>query len=209
MIVKKTITFLAACAFVIAVMSGCNTVVRTEVNPPVSQAESSLPEYTGVSPGASDTADIPTTAASPAESSLPEYTSASPSASDTADMPITTATLAEDGVYTSKDDVALYIHLYSRLPGNFISKKQANQLGWIGGSLEQYAPGKCIGGDKFGNYEGLLPSKNGRVYTECDIDTLDATSRGAKRIVFSNDGLVYYTDDHYESFTLLYGDDST
>ena len=119
------------------------------------------------------------------------------------------ATLPEDGAYTTKEDVALYIHTYGRLPDNFITKKQAQNLGWSGGSLEPYAPGQClcIGGSRFGNYEGLLPEAEGRIYTECDIDTLGAKSRGAKRIVFSNDGLVYYTEDHYESFELLYGDE--
>lgn len=116
-------------------------------------------------------------------------------------------TLLEDGTYTSKDDVALYLHLYGHLPPNFITKKEAEALGWHGGSLEPYAPGKCIGGSYFGNYEGLLPQQEGRSYTECDIDTLGADSRGAKRIVFSNDGLIYYTEDHYKSFELLYGED--
>lgn len=114
---------------------------------------------------------------------------------------------AEDGSYSSRDDVALYIHTYGKLPDNFITKSEARELGWSGGSVEQYAPGKCIGGDRFGNYEGLLPEKKGRTYTECDIDTLGKTSRGAKRIIFSNDGLIYYTDDHYASFTLLYGEE--
>ena len=114
---------------------------------------------------------------------------------------------AEDGVYSSKDDVAQYIHIYGHLPSNFITKKDAEKLGWQGGSLEPYAPGKCIGGSHFGNYEGILPEKEGRTYTECDIDTLGADKRGAKRIVFSNDGLIYYTEDHYESFELLYGED--
>ena len=113
----------------------------------------------------------------------------------------------EDGSFTSKEEVALYIHTYGRLPDNFITKKEAQALGWPGGSLEPYAPGKCIGGSRFGNYEGLLPEKDGRTYTECDIDTLGAESRGAKRIVFSNDGLIYYTGDHYESFELLYGEE--
>ena len=103
--------------------------------------------------------------------------------------------------------MALYIHLYGHLPDNFITKKEAEKLGWPGGSLEPYAPGMCIGGSRFGNYEGLLPEAEGRSYTECDIDTLGAKSRGAKRIVFSNDGLIYYTEDHYESFELLYGED--
>ena len=113
----------------------------------------------------------------------------------------------EDGEYTSKEDVALYIHTYGKLPQNFIKKSEAEKLGWEGGSLEPYAPGRSIGGDRFGNYEGLLPEAEGRRYTECDIDTMGRSSRGAKRIVFSNDGLIYYTGDHYKSFELLYGEE--
>lgn len=127
--------------------------------------------------------------------------------SEDADMPDETAQIDEDGSYTTKDDVALYIHTYGHLPDNFITKKDAQALGWPGGSLEPYAPGKCIGGSRFGNYEGLLPEADGRTYTECDIDTLGADSRGAKRIVFSNNGLIYYTEDHYKSFELLYGEE--
>jgi len=127
--------------------------------------------------------------------------------SEDADMPDETAQIDEDGAYTTKDDVALYIHTYGHLPDNFITKKDAQALGWPGGSLEPYAPGKCIGGSRFGNYEGLLSEADGRTYTECDIDTLGADSRGAKRIVFSNDGLIYYTEDHYKSFELLYGEE--
>jgi len=114
--------------------------------------------------------------------------------------------LDENGTYTSKEDVALYIYQYGYLPSNFITKDEARELGWEGGSLEPYAPGKCIGGDYFGNYEGLLPDEDGREYTECDINTL-GKKRGAERIVFSNDGLIYYTPDHYESFELLYGEE--
>ena len=112
--------------------------------------------------------------------------------------------LPEGGSYTTAEDVALYLRLYGRLPGNFITKAEARKLGWNGGSLEPYAPGKCIGGDRFGNYEGLLPAD--RSYKECDIDTLGANSRGAKRLVFSDDGLIYYTADHYNTFELLYGE---
>lgn len=107
--------------------------------------------------------------------------------------------------HTTKEDVARYIHLYGHLPDNFITKKEAQQLGWTGGSLEPYAPGCCIGGSRFGNYEGLLPEADGRTWTECDINTLGAKSRGPERIVFSNDGLIYYTGDHYQTFELLYG----
>lgn len=113
---------------------------------------------------------------------------------------------APDGTFSTKEDVALYIHTYGCLPPNYITKSQARDLGWDGGGLEDIAPGKCIGGDRFGNYEGLLPDAPGRTWTECDIGTLGRESRGAKRIVFSNDGLIYYTDNHYESFELLYGE---
>ena len=143
------------------------------------------------------------------DSSLPqqEQQDAQNAPSEDAGMPDETAQIDEDGSYTTKDDVALYIHTYEHLPDNFITKKDAQALGWPGGSLEPYAPGKCIGGSRFGNYEGLLPEADGRTYTECGIDTLGADSRGAKRIVFSNDGLIYYTEDHYKSFELLYGEE--
>ena len=126
----------------------------------------------------------------------------------------------EDGVYTSKDDVALYIHTYNKLPDNYITKKEAKALGWTGGGLDDYAYGCCLGGDKFGNKEKLLPVKEGRIYYECDIDTLEGSGgRGAKRIVFTSGGNsygenadgddwnIYYTEDHYKTFEHLYGED--
>lgn len=141
---------------------------------------------------------VSTTAPAAVQTTVPE---------ETTQPQQTKPVLDKNGTYTSKEDVALYIYTYGELPKNFITKNEARDLGWSGGSLEKYAPGMCIGGDRFGNYEGLLPKKSGRKYYECDIDTLGANSRGAKRIVFSNDGLIYYTDDHYETFTLLYGED--
>ncbi len=136
-----------------------------------------------------------------AENAAPENNGAS-AETDAEGNPL----LDEHGSYYQKDEVALYIHQYGKLPENYITKKEAEALGWSGGSLENYAPGKVIGGSKFGNYEGNLPKKKGRQYYECDIDTL-AKKRGAKRIVFSNDGLIYYTEDHYETFELLYGEE--
>ena len=141
--------------------------------------------------------DVPSCTAAPAADAV------SPGESDKSSP----AALDEGGEYTSAEDVALYLHLYAHLPQNFITKKDARALGWNGGGLDDYAGGKCIGGDRFGNYEGLLPDAPGREYHECDIDTLHAVSRGAKRIVYSNDGLIYYTEDHYESFILLYGEE--
>ena len=106
-----------------------------------------------------------------------------------------------NGWYSSMEEVAVYLASYHRLPGNFLTKSRAIQLGWrsSAGNLWQVAPGKAIGGDRFGNYEGLLPSQKGRSWTECDID-FDGSHRGAKRIVYSSDGLIYYTADHYSSF---------
>ncbi len=138
---------------------------------------------------------------------VPEETATETPEKASEEAPEETPAIDEDGAYATKEDVALYIHTYGHLPQNFISKKEAQSLGWEGGSLEPYASGKCIGGSHFGNYEGILPEKDGRSYTECDIDTLGADKRGAKRIVFSNDGLIYYTEDHYETFELLYGEE--
>jgi len=145
----------------------------------------------------------PTTApATPTQAQAPTVTP-KPTKTPTP-TPGQSAEIDEDGWYYDKTNVALYIHTYGHLPGNYITKKEAEDLGWSGGSIEKYAKGKAIGGDYFGNYEGQLPKKNGRKYYECDIDTKGAKSRGAKRIIFSNDGLIYFTDDHYETFTKLY-----
>ena len=116
--------------------------------------------------------------------------------------------ISEDGTYTSKEEVAEYLHTYGHLPSNFIKKKAAQKLGWVSkeGNLWEVAPGMSIGGDYFGNYEGTLPESKNRDYYECDID-FDGTYRNAKRIVYSNDGLIYYTEDHYETFELLYGEE--
>ena len=114
----------------------------------------------------------------------------------------------KNGEYTSKEEVAAYLYQFGELPDNYITKKEAKKLGWVSeeGNLYKVAPGKSIGGDYFGNYEGILPEKEGREYHECDIDT-DGHYRGAKRIVYSDDDLIYYTEDHYESYTLLYGEE--
>ena len=85
-----------------------------------------------------------------------------------------------------------------------VTKDEAEKAGWNGGSLEYVLPGKCIGGDRFGNREGQLPKAKGRTWRECDINTLGKRSRGPERLVYSNDGLIYYTPDHYETFTRLY-----
>ncbi len=116
-----------------------------------------------------------------------------------ADYPVT-----RDGWYSSMEEVAVYIAAYHRLPGNYITKNQAASLGWSSsaGNLDKIAPGKSIGGDRFGNYEGQLPDKRGRVWKECDIDYTGGY-RGGKRILYSSDWLIYYTSDHYSHFTQI------
>lgn len=116
-------------------------------------------------------------------------------------------TVTEDGKYSDKEHVALYIHTYEKLPSNYVSKTKAKKQGWEAtkGNLWDVLPGMSIGGGPFENNEGILPEKEGRSYKECDID-YDGGGRNAKRIVFSNDGLIYYTEDHYNTFELLYGE---
>lgn len=124
----------------------------------------------------------------------------------TSDEATSDQAIAEDGTYTSKEEVALYLHTYGHLPDNYVTKDEAEDAGWKteGLSLDEACPGKSIGGDRFGNREGKLPSAKGRTWYECDIDYDGGRSRNAKRIVYSSDGLIYYTEDHYKSFEQLY-----
>lgn len=114
-----------------------------------------------------------------------------------------------NGYYSTPEDVALYIYTYGRLPQNYITKGEAQMLGWKSsrGNLWDVTDRMIIGGDRFYNREGLLPNKSGRLYYECDVNYYGGY-RGSERLVYSNDGLIYYTKDHYRSFILLYGDES-
>ncbi len=188
---KKGIHSLLTLLLILSLLTGCLPAAPAQQSRTTAAPESAVPELVLLTPA-------PDSPQAPEETEAP---TATPAPTDTP-CPVT-----EDGIYDSRDEVALYIHLFGHLPSNYITKKQAEKLGWPGGSLEPYAPGKCIGGGRFGNYEGLLPNAKGRQYYECDIGTLGARSRGAKRLIYSNDGLIYYTDDHYESFTLLYGEE--
>lgn len=169
---------------------------------PTEAPTTKAPETTAAPATEAPTTKAPETTATPTEApttKAPETTSAPTTAAPT------TAAIDENGTYTSKEDVALYIHTYNKLPSNYITKQEAEDLGWISskGNLKKVAPGKSIGGDRFGNYEGKLPKARGRSYTECDID-FDGGYRNSKRIIFSNDGLIFYTEDHYETFEQLY-----
>ena len=199
-------------AIVDMVVDGVNSyledAVSGEEGTDIADAEEAPAATATLEPTATKT---PTATPKPTATNTPKPTATSTPKPTATQKPTVTPTpepaIDEDGWYYSKEDVAIYIYTYGKLPENFITKDEARDLGWEGGSVERYKKGAAIGGDKFGNYEGLLPKKSGRKYYECDIDTNGKSSRGAKRIIFSNDGLIYYTDDHYESFELLYGEE--
>ena len=227
---KKILCLTLFLLLILSVTVGCSLITPTEVSSTYSAPQVTDTNPTDITDSATDTdsqdsgeiqnPEISSSTDTDEKTEISEYAEAADDSqasedtalSDTDETDETSSeepdtdepdTLDENGSYTSKDDVALYLYTYGKLPENFITKNDAKALGWEGGSLEPFAPGKCIGGDRFGNYEGILPK--GKNYQECDIDTLGQKSRGAKRIVFSDDGYIYYTDDHYESFTLLYG----
>ena len=188
-IIKRVVLLLFIVVIAAAFLTGCKKKTPMPVEEPIPESEQQQEEVT-----------------SPEPEPVPVEES-EPGGDEVINEPEEADVISEDGWYYSKDEVALYIYTYGHLPENFITKSEAKKLGWTGGSVEKYAKDMAIGGDKFGNYEGNLPEKKGRTYWECDIDTHGEKNRGAKRIVFSNDGLIFYTDDHYETFELLYGEE--
>lgn len=114
------------------------------------------------------------------------------------------ASVAEDGKYQTRNEVASYIHYYGKLPSNYVTKEEAKAKGWNStkGNLRDVLPGSSIGGDCFENRELSLPRANNREYAECDIN-YEGGTRNSERIIYSTDGLIFYTNDHYISFTEL------
>lgn len=112
--------------------------------------------------------------------------------------------VVEGKTYYTKEEVATYIKKFHKLPANYITKGEAQKLGWDNtkGNLWKVSDQRSIGGDRFSNREGALPKASGRQYFECDID-YNGGYRGAKRIIYSNDGLIFYTEDHYKTFKPL------
>lgn len=190
--ISKWLLALLSTVMVLASLVGCSS---SGVNEALDVAIEVLEVVEALEEAATETADEETL--SSPESSIDWQTETVPE-----------FVIDEEGHYTSKEEVALYIHTYGKLPSNYISKDEAEDLGWKkkdgeAGQLHVVAPGMSIGGSYFGNYEGLLPEKKGRKYYECDINYVKG-NRGAERIVYSNDGLIFYTGDHYESFEQLY-----
>ncbi|MCQ2400640.1 MAG: ribonuclease [Lachnospiraceae bacterium] len=204
-IIKAVIFFIIAAAVLIYMRKDSGG------NPDPTQHESTssyIEQYTTSAPPETTAAETKATQAGTTVSET-KATQAETTAAVTTSPAETDAsvTVTEDGEYSDKEHVALYIHTYEKLPSNYISKTKAKKQGWEAtkGNLWDVLPGMSIGGGPFENNEGILPEKEGRSYKECDID-YDGGGRNAKRIVFSNDGLIYYTEDHYNTFELLYGE---
>ena len=199
---KKLLALLLALACLLA-LTGCQIVDTAQI---VEKSVTTLQELADAA--LSDETEAPesgdqfVTAESPEEAPQDEAAPAD-------EVSETTDTVGEHTYYYDVDHVVLYLDTYGHLPENYITKDEARALGWEGGSVEVYQEGAAIGGDRFGNRERLLPEQTGRSYTECDINTDGADSRGAERLIFSNDGLYFYTSDHYASFTELTVDGGT
>ena len=101
---------------------------------------------------------------------------------------------------TSEKAVVSYVQQHHRLPDYYVTKKQARAAGWDAraGNLCQVLPGKAIGGDRFSNRERSLPDAPGRVWREADIN-YHCGRRGADRVLFANDGLIYISRNHYKN----------
>ncbi|MDO4680508.1 MAG: ribonuclease domain-containing protein [Aerococcus sp.] len=106
----------------------------------------------------------------------------------------------EGQIYRSVTDVAAYLHRYHELPPNYITKAKAKEAGWHGGDLWSVTDKKTIGGDHFGNYEATLPPGD---YYEADVNYYGG-KRGDDRLVYTKNGDIYYTEDHYDTFKKLY-----
>lgn len=102
---------------------------------------------------------------------------------------------------TQQKRVVSYLQQHQRLPDYYITKKQAREQGWDArnGNLCSVLPGKAIGGDRFSNREGQLPAARSRVWREADIN-YQCGRRGADRLLYSSDGLIFVTRDHYKNF---------
>ena len=196
-LLHKTLSLLLSLLLVLglaAPLAGCTAEDALDL---LTAVVESLPEASE----APDAAEIPVPVQTDAPADTPAPTPA-PAAPEETQAPAA-PTYGEP--YTDPYDVADYLHAYGELPPNFITKNEAKALGWDSaeGNLWDVAPGKSIGGDRFGNRERLLPEASGRTWYECDVNYAGGY-RGAERVLYSSDGLIYYTDDHYESFTPLY-----
>ena len=122
--------------------------------------------------------------------------------------------IQESGKYTTRDSVAAYLCKFDKLPGNYVSKNEGQKLyeSKTGETFEKWnfnpwtTIGVMIGGDKFSNYASNASNYHATLpegsYHEADVD-YSAKNRGTKRLVYQSDCVIYYTADHYETFSKL------
>ena len=199
--------FVAVATVLALLLSGC---IGTTSGVSSSQSSTSSTEAVSSSSEASSTSIDSASASSTNSSSASSYVSPDPSSYAENNLSSSSyqppdITVEKNGTYTDKDHVALYIHLYGKVPSNYVTKTKARKAGWVQeeGNLDEVLPGKSIGGGGFYNDDHMMPDAPGREWFECDID-YQGGFRNAKRIVYSNDGLIYYTNDHYKTFERLY-----
>ena len=203
---KRIIALLLLLAALAGLLTGCGAAEAVDTAQAVLDLIEAYEDTQDPAPGPQEDADEPerSPAGNAPETSAPSEQDRSAVDADVPEEETApdSAAVTEDGEYSSPEDVAEYLHTYGHLPGNFLTKNDARDLGWDSskGNLWDVAPGKSIGGDYFGNYEGLLPE--GR-YHECDVNYAGGY-RGAERLIYGEDGSVWYTNDHYQSFTQLY-----
>ena len=142
--------------------NGGDTEPTLAVNTPTPTSEgvkdaTPTPEPTKEATPTENVTDTPTPT-EPAKDATPTPTTKPTATPKPTKTPTPAPAIDENGWYYSKDEVALYIHTYGKLPSNFITKDEAEALGWTGGSVQKYKEGAAIGGTYFGNYEGLLPT---------------------------------------------------
>ncbi|MDF7658013.1 ribonuclease domain-containing protein [Erwiniaceae bacterium L1_54_6] len=102
---------------------------------------------------------------------------------------------------TDAETVARWLQQHHKLPDLYLTKSEARRQGWnpAKGNLCDVLPGRAIGGDHFGNREQRLPQQAGRQWYEADVN-YDCGHRDADRLLYSSDGLIFLTTDHYRSF---------
>lgn len=114
------------------------------------------------------------------------------------------AAIAGTATQEGRQGADFIVKATGKLPSNYISKQEAIDLGWVSwqGNLNTVAPGKSIGGNVYKNRNGHLPKALGRVWYEADIN-YDSGFRNTHRLLFSNDGLMFVTYDHYTTFVQI------
>lgn len=120
---------------------------------------------------------------------------------EVASQQVQVGAVQEDHAYIDAPSVAAYLRAYDHLPNNYLTKRQARDKGWVPekGNLRDLGPMAIIGGDRFGNREKQLPDREGLRYKECDVN-YNGGPRGPERLVYDNEGNIYYTQDHYRHF---------